>query len=557
MQINTLYLSDYVIDPLADLLEETVDELSLSPTIAPYGQIRQVVYNENDPAWKKGPTLAVVWTRPEFQITAFARLIAENQWNMQSVIEEVEDYAAAIKHLAEKVKIVIIPKWTLRADYPGNGISDLKNGIGIANMLMRMNIKLIDELANYNNVIFLDTSRWYALAPVADNDRMWYVGKIPYSQGFFKIAAQEIRTTIGALYGKTAKMLVLDLDNTLWGGVIGDDGLGGIRLGGIDPVGEAFVDFQKSILALKNRGFLLSIVSKNEEHIALEVFEKHRDMVLRKNDFVTWRINWNDKARNIADIAKEINIGLDTLVFIDDNPTERDRVKSVLPTVKVPEWPEDPLQYLSALNSLTFFNKASFSREDTIKTEMYQNEKRRKEESSSCTDITAWLHTLQLELAYRRCLPKDVPRALQLLNKTNQFNLCTRRMDEITFYDYLNNPENIVLIFDCKDKFGEYGSIGLASLKMSKSEQEIQLNDFLMSCRSMGKEVEFSMMAVVAQLAQDQKYSKIKAAYHPTDRNMVCADFLDRCRFIKKSANVYINENINDFQPPDHISIIE
>jgi FkbH-like protein len=260
----------------------------------------------------------------------------------------------------------------------------------------------------------------------ASAHRAWYLGKMAAPRGILEEAAADIKAAMLGLTGGARKLLVLDLDDTLWGGIVGDIGWEGLRLGGHDAEGEAFVDFQKAIKSLKRRGIVLGIVSKNEESIALEAIASHPEMVLRQDDFVAWKINWQDKARNIAELAQALNLGLQSVVFIDDNPVERARVREALPEVLVPEWPEDKLLYPSTLLRLGCFDTPALSKEDLERTRMYAEEQQRERLQQQVGSIEEWLMTLGLQVQAEPLKPVNLARSTQLLNKTNQLNLSRR-----------------------------------------------------------------------------------------------------------------------------------
>ena len=224
----------------------------------------------------------------------------------------------------------------------------------------------------------LDAQRWIAHSRESkQGQRLWYLGKIPYSDDVFGTVGREVVAATATIQGAARRLIVLDLDDTLWGGVVGDDGWESLRLGGHDSVGEAFVDFQRELRALSRRGILLALVSKNDEAVALEAIDRHSAMVLGRDDMVGWRINWSDKAANIVDLVASLNLGLQSVVFIDDSPYERARVRETLPEVLVPEWPTDPTDYVSTLTALTCFDTLTVSEEDRARTSMYAAERRR------------------------------------------------------------------------------------------------------------------------------------------------------------------------------------
>ena len=252
---------------------------------------------------------------------------------------------------------VFVPTWIV-GPYDGRlGLLDMDSRRGASLALMRMNTRLAENLQDDRRIYVLDASRWLAVhGEKSFSQRMWYMSKTPYSVELLKEAALEIKAATRALTGRAKKLLVVDLDDTLWGGVVGDLGWESLRLGGHDPMGEAFKDFQLALKALKRRGVLLGIVSKNEEQTALEALRLHPEMVLREDDFAGWRINWQDKAQSIVELAAELNLGLQAVVFLDDNPVERARVREALPEVLVPELPANPMEFKAALQQLRCFD---------------------------------------------------------------------------------------------------------------------------------------------------------------------------------------------------------
>ena len=303
----------------------------------------------------------------------------------------------------------------------------------------------------------------------------------------------------GAL-GQTKKVIVCDLDNTLWGGVVGDDGPQNLKLGAPDPLGECFCAFQRSLKGLASRGILLAICSKNEESTAFAAIEGHPAMILRKKDFVAWRINWKNKAENLVELAEELNLGLDSFVFLDDSPQERDQVRQLLPQVLAPDLPQSPSEYTSFLSLLNCFETSSIGKEDLERTQMYSAGRDRKESMDLSNDIEGWLGSLKIEVKAAQLRRETLPRAAQLLNKTNQFNLSLRRLDEKSFWDWADDPSHSIYTFNVSDRFGDFGLVGLSSFSLNGGEAKI--TDFVMSCRVMGKKVEEALLGYTVACAK-------------------------------------------------------
>jgi FkbH-like protein len=305
----------------------------------------------------------------------------------------------------------------------------------------------------YSNRIpwYVGTANWVELTGGrAFNPRLWYLGKVPFGNELFKAAVRDLKASLRGIQGQARKLVILDLDDTLWGGIVGDVGWRKLVLGGHDPAGEALVDFQHELKALTRHGIVLAIVSKNEESVALEAIREHPEMILRKDDFANWRINWEDKAKNIAELTADLNLGLDSTVFIDDNPVERARVREALPEVLVPDWPEDKRLYPHALRSLDCFDKPAISEEDRRRQQMYVIERKRTELKIQVGSVEGWLQTLDLIVKTEPLNAANVGRLTQLLNKTNQMNLSTRRMIEQEFLTKsINGFDTRVRVFKC------------------------------------------------------------------------------------------------------------
>jgi FkbH-like protein len=549
-----LLISDFNVEPIEKYLKSNAVKPSITSVIAPMDQVRQVLMDGTSACWREKPQFAMVWTLPHKAIFSFAKMMFGNAAPSSFLQEEVSDFARHIKLAATRVTSLIVPAWTLPGHYRGKGILDMSNSKGIYNTLMRMNLQLADELAETKNVYLLNAERWMTLAGEAADDKMWYLGKIPFSTDVFSLAAYEMKAVMRAVFGQSRKVLVLDLDNTLWGGILGDEGIDGIRLGGADPIGEAFLDFQKHLLALKNRGIILAIASKNEEVLALDAINSHSEMIFKTSDFAAWRINWRDKAANIAQIAEELNLGLDSMVFIDDSPVERARVAEMLPEVFVPDWPAEPTRYARALNLLDCFDQLSYSHEDAVRTSLYQEERQRKSMIETMPSVEEWLYSLDLQLTVETVTSKNLSRVVQLLNKTNQFNLITRRMEENEFMKFVWEKGHAALAFRLWDKFGDYGLISVCSL-IQQEGGILEIKDFLLSCRAMGRGVERAMLYVIAQHAKKYGKDSLTASYRPTERNKPCAHFLEENGFTCRQ-DYFCNDSPEEMMLPEYINII-
>lgn len=366
--------------------------------------------------------------------------------------------------------------------------------------------------------------------------KMWYYGSIPFSMAGEKALAAECFRCWNALRGERKKCLVLDLDNTLWGGVIGEDGLGGIQLGPTKE-GAIYQNFQRRILELKQQGVLLAVVSKNNIDDALSAIRQHPDMLLREEDFVAIKANWDPKPVNIEYLGTELNLGLDSFVFIDDNPVEREAVKIVLPAVTVPDFPTDPVQLESFMRSVArdFFPTLRLTQEDLKKSEQYRVERLREEEKQKFTNLDEYLDSLDMRLSIREVGEEDIPRAAQLTQKTNQFNLTTRRYTEADMRSMSLSPEWHLWMGELEDRFGKYGKVILCLAQIEG--ERAMLDTFLMSCRVMGRGVESAFLEHVEQALARVGVTKVEAEYRITPKNSMVAEFWPQYGYRKEENN--------------------
>ena len=328
---------------------------------------------------------------------------------------------------------------------------------------------------------------------------------------------------LAAKQGRSFKCLVLDLDNTVWGGVIGDDGMEGIVLGQGSPLGEAYVAFQDYARELSRRGVILAVCSKNDEANALEPFEKHPDMVLRRGDISSFVANWSDKAANLRAIAEELNIGLDSLVFIDDNPFERNLVRQELPMVAVPEVSDDPTDFPVALADAGYFEGLSVTDEDRERTSLYQGNKARDALKASVTDLPAYLRGLEMQLVTKEFDRVGLQRIVQLINKSNQFNLTTRRYTDEDVIAVMADPDAFGLQLRLVDRFGDNGVIAIVIGRLQPN-RDLLIDTWLMSCRVLGRQVEPTTLNLIAREAEKLGARRLVGEYIPTKKNGMVRD---------------------------------
>ena len=549
-----ILVSDFNLSNFASYLRNNTEDPPVEVSTTPFGQMMPILLDENADFWKNSPDFAVVWTQPEIAIPSFKdildfRLVAEKK-----ILEEVKEFATLISDISKKVRFVFVPTWTTYS-YRCFNLLNMKPATGISNILMKINLQLLDSLEKNSNIYVLDAQVWVNNAGKnAFNPKLWYMAKIPFGNDVFIEAAVAIKSALRGLTGNSKKLVIVDLDDTLWGGIVGDVGWENLKLGGHDPIGEAFTDFQRALKSLTHRGILLGIVSKNEEKIVIEAFNKHPEMILKLEDFAGWKINWGDKAQNVVDLVSELNLGLQSVVFIDDNPVERERIRQELPEVIVPEWPEDKTLYKRTLLNLPWFNIPSVSQEDSNRTKLYVNERQRKELLTKVRSLDGWLQSLEIKVKVEDLNLSNLSRTAQLFNKTNQMNLSTRRLSESELWAWGNEKGHKLWTFRVSDKFGDSGITGIISLEWAGDSG--QIIDFILSCRVMGRKVEETMLYVAIQYAQTLGLREIKAKYIPTSKNLPCLSFFKTSGFTNVEEYVFIWPGEKYFPKPMYITII-
>lgn len=398
--------------------------------------------------------------------------------------------------------------------------------------ITRLNRFIAGELQAIPNAFFVDMDRLRARVGAAAfyDHRYWHIGRAPYNRdGYLEIALETMKF-LRALKGKNKKCLVLDCDNVLWGGIIGEDGLEKISLGKTYP-GSMYYEFQQEILNLYHRGILIALCSKNNPEDVWEVFRKHPDMLLKEEHIAAAQINWEDKTTNLPRIAQELNLGLDSFVFVDDAAFEINLVRSLLPEVTCLHLPvEQAPDYRDLLTSTGLFETLTFSWEDQKRGELYRAEEQRKKSAAQIADVETYLRSLEMEIEVKEADAFAMPRIAQLTQKTNQFNLTTRRYSESDIMLFMQDQGARVYYLRLKDRFGDMGIVGVAIVKGLQSG-EADIDTFLMSCRALGRKVEEVFLSVVLRALRMEQIKRVIAEFLPTAKNVQVKDFYDRQGF--------------------------
>lgn len=405
--------------------------------------------------------------------------------------------------------------------------------------IRKINFLLQEAMAKRNNVYPIDLlavqiqvgqARFYDAA-------LYYNAKMTISLEALPYVAKAVTDVLLAMCGKIKKCVICDLDNTLWGGVIGDEGIGNIEIGELGR-GHAFTDLQRWLKQLKECGIILAVCSKNNEETAKEPFEKHEEMVLRLSDISVFVANWNDKASNIKMIQKCLNIGMDSMVFLDDNPFERNLVRELIPEIEVPELPEDPALYLGYLQQCNYFDTVSYAGENSDRTKQYQAEFERNRLQQQFTSIDEYLKSLDMVAEAKPFEPVRYARIAQLTQRSNQFNLRTVRYTEDEIERVANDPEYLTLYYTLKDRFGDHGLISVVILK-KESEKTLFIDTWLMSCRVLKRGMEEFIINKLVETAKKKGFEKIRAEYIPTAKNSMVKDIYSTMGFTADGENKY------------------
>jgi FkbH-like protein len=399
------------------------------------------------------------------------------------------------------------------------------------NLVENINRELADYVLGSGDVL-LDIAGVAETVGLADwhNPQLWNMAKFAFSDELIPLYADYVARTIASIRGKSRKVLILDLDNTVWGGVIGDDGLEGIKVAQGDAQGEAHLAVQRMALDLRQRGIVLAVSSKNTDEIARQPFEKHPEMLLKLDHIAVFQANWNDKATNIQAIANELSLGLDSMVFLDDNPVERGLVRQLLPQVAVPELPEEAAFYARTLAAGGYFEAVAFATEDLKRAGFYQDNARRVTLQKQAGGVDAYLASLDMTIQFQ---PFDVTgraRIVQLINKSNQYNLTTRRYTDPEVAQAEADPEVFTLQVRLTDVFGDNGMISV--LICRPGEPEVwEIDTWLMSCRVLGRKVEHMVLREILEHARAAGIKKLLGVYKPTDRNKLVMDHYSKLGF--------------------------
>lgn len=528
-------LSDSSTQHLVPLLKALFARAGVAVDIyeSPYDAIRQETLDPSSGLYAFKPDAVAILNDARALREAFFRA----ETSSEQFAEKTADSMVAVwQALADRCPAAIVQA-TMAVPYDRLfGQFDEKAGLSLPSAVRRINGRLIDAARGRGSVLLCDVEaiasyaglkRWF-------DEKLWVLCKAPCAFDCLPHLAQGLLDAVGPLLGRVTKCVVVDLDNTLWGGTIGDDGLEGIRLGHSED-GEAFAALQRFLVGLKRRGILLAVCSRNERETALSVFRQHPEMSLKEEDIAVFVANWQSKAENLKTIRETLDIGFDSMVFVDDDPFERNLIRASLPEVVVPELPADPSDYVKVLCESGLCEAASFSREDRDRTGMYAAQALRRSRQTAFTTAEEYLRSLNMRIALARFDAFHLPRIAQLISRSNQFNLTTKRYTEGDCERFMRDEAGCFPFYvTMKDDLGDSGLIAAAILLVGRGEIEIDL--WLMSCRVLMRGVEEYMMNSVFAFARRGCFRRVIGRYRPTAKNEMVREFYGRFDFIQEAG---------------------
>ncbi len=533
--IRLAVIGSSTLEPVAACLDVKTRLLGLHPTtfVGGFNAFRQEVLDKSSALYHANPDIVVLavdaWALLDQKfLSSFPKLSQKERVSAQKEI--VKELVSVAKKLESSSSALVLVNNFIVPSFSPLGIVDSKQEMGLREFFIEANSFLRDGLRNQTRVLVVDldsVASDFGKARVVNWNTL-YRGSVSFSEEFTPILADEYLRYVRAYKGLTKKCIVLDMDNTLWGGIIGEDGMEGIKLGNTSP-GNEYVDFQRALLSLYNRGVILAVNSKNNFDDAIKVLREHPYQVLREEHFAALRINWQNKVQNLVELAQEINIGLDSIVFLDDNPVEREQVRQALPQVMVVDLPKNPRLYRTTLERLQVFDVLSLTKEDMVRGEMYVGRRMRLELEHDTSSVEDFLRTLEIKVKIMPVDDFNAPRVVQLIGKTNQFNLTTRRHSETDIQQMRESGEYIVYSMAVTDKFGDEGVVGVAIVH--KKNGEWRIDTFLMSCRVIGRSVETALLARIVADARADGVRAIYGEYAPTKKNAPASDMYEKHGF--------------------------
>ena len=545
-EVRIAILGDHATQFIKDALigYGALNNLNYNVYEAEYSQIDQEILDGDSELYLFNPDIIIV-TNSVYKLEQSFHVSGSKHLFANSYLNKVEGWLDSLKGRT-KAKIILSTMPELPDATFGNYAS--KVDVSFLFQLRNINVELMKLSQQNGNLFICDVAALFSLygQQFAKSPQMYINADMIFSLDFIPVFTKQINDIVLAVIGRFKKCLILDLDNTTWGGIIGDDGLENIKVGDFG-IGKAFSKLQTWAKALKERGVILCICSKNDEVNAKEPFEKHPDMVLRLEDISVFVANWENKASNIRNIQEILNIGFDSMVFLDDNPFERNLVRQELPEVTVPELPEDPAEYLDYLLTLNLFETASYSENDKDRTKQYQLEAERVSSQAKFANIDDYLASLEMVSDVKNVDAFSLPRVAQLTQRSNQFNLRTQRYTDEDLKNMIDSGNFIAVSYTLVDKYGDNGLISAIVLK--KEKDSMFIDTWIMSCRVLKRTMEPFVLNTIVEVAKKEGYTKLVGEYLPTAKNGMVKDHYKNFGFVEVDGKWELDLNsFNDLK---------
>jgi len=560
-KIKVAILSNFTINGLEEALrvKGAESDITSATYVCGYGQYNQDILDQSSKLYEFSPdiTFMIIDTRSVLSTLFYTPYTIPANDRRTYIDKRVADFVNLVKTFKNRTGSKLVLTNCSIPTYSPYGICEVRTEYGLKEMVYDFNARLSDAFRSDPQVFLFDFNSFvakYGEINVLDY-RQFLVGDIKVSLSYIPHLAEELMGYVKANLGVNRKCIVLDLDNTLWGGIIGEDGFDRIDLS-LKPPGMAFMEFQRVLLALYQRGVILAINSRNNEDEALRAIRDHPFMVLREEHFATMKINWSDKISNMKEIAQELNIGLDSIVYFDDDPINRELMSKAIPQIKTIDLPDDPSLYASTLMQINDFNTLVMTNEDRKRGEMYREEHKRTELKRSSSNLEDFLKQLEIRVTMKKANNFTIPRIAQLTLKTNQFNLTTRRYQEEDVETLAQDHTKLIGCAQTQDKFGDNGITGVYIVNKNHVDKEWFIDTFLLSCRVMGRGIEDAMMGYILSKAKEEGVIKVKAEFIPTKKNKPCEQLLPNFGF-KKEGEQWVYTYKVPIKQTNHVELNE
>lgn len=528
--VRIALLSSYVVEPLIPFLDLECRRAGLSPSfyLGAFNQYAQEILSSSSDLYSFNPEVLFLALAVEDLFPGISRIPSVEELGGRRV-EILDTIVTLVRELRARSKALIVVHELTPTDWSPHGILDNRQANGLVGWVEALNRELADTLLSGDAYLLPLRQVVSRVGTRTGTDRkLRCIAKMRFAEGALREIARYSMRYVKPLKGLTRKCVVVDLDDTLWGGVAGEVGPDGIQLGPTAP-GVEFVEFQEVLLNLTRRGTLLAVCSKNNPDDVMPILRDHPKMVLREEHFSALRINWRHKAENLREIAEELNIGLESIVFVDDNPIERELMRQLVPEVLTVELPRDPSQFRSMLEDMSDFELLALTKEDEMRVAEYQVARKRRALGRSSASLEEYLHSLEIRAEVVRAQPTDVNRLVQLFNKTNQFNTTTRRYQARDVEGFMRSTEHHVCVLRVADRFGDHGLVGAAVVRAEGDTWWI--DSVLLSCRVMGLSVETVLLARIGEAARRCDVRKLVGEFVPSAKNRPAEDLYRRHGF--------------------------